>query len=145
MVRWIPTFHVIRIYFSIDNPKLIIPDLKPRKIKPCLCLFCPAIGCQHLYLPIRNNLGAGSQVYIQIPGLRGVHVTLQEIRPYLYSMVQVCPTYDVLWLTQVLSFMRFHFLSILVPVLLVFLLYKWQTGWHRNKGNNILHNNHVQY
>ena len=24
---------------------------------PCLCLFCPAIGCQHLYSPIRDNMG----------------------------------------------------------------------------------------
>jgi hypothetical protein len=36
-------------------------DPKPGNPKPCLYLFCPAIGgFQHLYSPIKNNLGAQS-------------------------------------------------------------------------------------
>ena len=37
------------------------PTPSPRKTKLYLCLFCQAICCQHLYSPIRINLGAGSQ------------------------------------------------------------------------------------
>ena len=33
---------------------------RPRNPKTCLCLFCPAIYCQNLYSPIRNNLRARS-------------------------------------------------------------------------------------
>ena len=42
-----------------------------------LCLFCSTIGCSHLYLSIRNNLGAGSQVSVLTPGLRGLHLAIQ--------------------------------------------------------------------
>jgi hypothetical protein len=40
-------------------------DPKPRKLKPYLCLFCLDTNCWHLYLPIRNNLKAVPQVYVQ--------------------------------------------------------------------------------
>lgn len=36
----------------------MVPASEP---KLSLSLSCPAIGCRHLYLPIRNNLGAWSQ------------------------------------------------------------------------------------
>jgi hypothetical protein len=48
--------------WSSSNPNLM-------KSKPHLCLLCSVIGCWHLYLPIRNNMGAESQVYMQTPVL----------------------------------------------------------------------------
>jgi hypothetical protein len=38
---------------------LLVPSL--RILKFHLCLPCPTIGCEHLYLPNHNLLGAGSQ------------------------------------------------------------------------------------
>ena len=38
-------------------------DPKPRNPQASLRLFYPALGCQHLYLPIRNNLGARSHSF----------------------------------------------------------------------------------
>lgn len=51
---------------SLPSPS---PLSKPMKTQPHLSLFCPAIGCQHLYSPIRSNFGAGSQ---------GQHLALQQ-------------------------------------------------------------------
>lgn len=46
------SFTSFSLWFS-SNPKPWNPKLHLR-------LFCSAIGCQHLYLPVRKNLGQGS-------------------------------------------------------------------------------------
>lgn len=119
----IPALFGIRIYFPIDNPKLLPTiysassglllalicqpsepcdygsphlwqlllllhappssswfSLDPKSEKPNthLCLFCPTIGRSCLNLSTRNNLGAGSQVYMQTPGLGDPHLALQQ-------------------------------------------------------------------
>lgn len=43
-------------------PSWFCSDPQAWKPQPYLSLFCPAVGCQHLYLPIRNNLGAESSL-----------------------------------------------------------------------------------
>ena len=48
----LPLHHLL-LPFSSSNSN-------PMKPKPHLCLLCSVIGCWHLYLPIRNNLGPGS-------------------------------------------------------------------------------------
>ena len=68
---------------------MVFSNPNPRNTKPCLSQFCPAIGCRHLYSPIRNNLGTRSHsitwVYMQTlsscgqPGLEGPHLALQYI------------------------------------------------------------------
>ena len=41
-------------------------------------------GYWHFYLPIRNNLGTGPQVYVQTPSLERPHLALQQTgRPNL--------------------------------------------------------------
>ena len=53
---------------SEPSSSLLGPPLipHPEKPKPYLCPFCPSISCWHLYLPIRNNLGAESlSIFIQ--------------------------------------------------------------------------------
>jgi hypothetical protein len=48
---------------------------KPRNPQPHLSPFFPAIGYQHLYSPIRMDLGAGSRGYTQTPDLGGHYKT----------------------------------------------------------------------
>ena len=66
-----PTLRTIFSWLLIHNTFsfLLLPHLllfmvflqpQAQKLKPQLCLFCPAISSWHLYLPIRNTLGAGS-------------------------------------------------------------------------------------
>ena len=59
MWRLLPLHHLFS-HRSSSSPN-------PMKPKPPLCLLCSVIGCWHLYLPIRNNLGRESQVYMQTP------------------------------------------------------------------------------
>ena len=50
-----------RFLLPLPAPSLHGSPPNPGNPKPHLCLFCSAIGCWHLYLPIRINLGAESQ------------------------------------------------------------------------------------
>ena len=81
--------------WRLPSPSTFFPSrgysLMPGKSwssKPCLCLFCQGIGCQHLYSPIKNHLGSRSHSviwdYMQTlssvgrPGLGGLHLALRS-------------------------------------------------------------------
>jgi hypothetical protein len=53
---------------------------KSTKPQPHLCLFCPAIGCWHLYLPVTINWGQGApSIYLQILSSLGQPVSGAQI------------------------------------------------------------------
>lgn len=53
--------HGAFLLLCLLSPFMVFSDTKARNTKSCLSQFCPVIGCRHLYLLIRNNLGARSQ------------------------------------------------------------------------------------
>ena len=83
MWRLLPLHHLL-LPWSSSNPNPMIP-------KPHLCLLCLVIGCWHLYLPIRNNLGAESQVYMQTPFLGWVGSLRLALRPTLRQNLKNSP------------------------------------------------------
>lgn len=50
--------------FNFLSLLVVSSDPKPRNPKPCLCLFCPAIGCRHHYLT--NSFKLGSKVTLHV-------------------------------------------------------------------------------
>lgn len=78
------------------------PTPQPRNPQRRLCFFCPAIGCQYLYLLIRNDLEQGHTTTLGPTRSWGpaLDITIHSTRPNLG--ITLCPSirnFLVLYLT----------------------------------------------
>ena len=88
-------------YFSCSFSFLMIfLSLKPEKPEPDLCLFWPHISCWHLYLLIRNNLGAGSLSVLYVDTLVSVATRLGCHKLALYYKHQQAKPLEVICALQ---------------------------------------------
>ena len=102
------------VSFSITLHSLLMVVLfRPQtwNPKPHLCLFCPAVGCWHLYLPIRNNLEARSyRVYVRTLVLRACtwHCNRCDIQMFMccHSLVSLISLQQENKLEQGQSYLR---------------------------------------
>jgi hypothetical protein len=66
---------------------------KSLKPKPYLCLFCPAIGCWHLYSPIWNTWGQDYKDYVQTSGHLTFNITIDSKRQNFSIKLFLFPGY----------------------------------------------------
>ena len=95
------------LHLLFSPPCGLSSDLKMENAKPHISVSCPAICCQYLYSPIKNNLGDKvTQHHLYMcrfflslgqPGLRGQYLALQ------YRHYQSNPLYPISILFPLLS------------------------------------------